>query len=165
MGGIRALEIPQLATQVGHGHLVAALYQTGHRVGYRLGLPRPGSVGAHDLDAVDAAFALQGLVDAKGLLFFLRVPQQDGFHVLGQIGFDRRLPLGVGHFHQVTNWGGVQSVVRELMHQPGRGFADLCTVGIGALHSQFDRRESFCGDPDVFLDDVKFLAQVCSCCL
>ena len=54
LGGIRAFEVAQFA--VGRpGHLVAALYQAGRRVGGWL--PRPGSVGAHDLDAVDTAFA------------------------------------------------------------------------------------------------------------
>ena len=160
LGGIRALEVAELATQVGHSYLVAALYQAGHRVGRRLRMSWPSSVGAHDLDAVDAAFALQGLVDAKGLLFFLRVPQQDGFHVLGQVGFDRWLPFGIGHLHQVTDRGGMQSVVRELMHQSGRRFTDLRAVGVGTLHAQFDHRDPLCGNPELLLDDVVLLVQV-----
>ena len=54
----------------------------------------------------------------------------------------------------------MQSVFRELMHQPGRRFADLCAVGVGALHAQADRREPFCGEADLLLDDVVLLIQV-----
>ncbi|MNW01970.1 hypothetical protein D3C71_1976850 [compost metagenome] len=97
------------------------------------------------------------MVDVEGPFFFQRITQQDGFYILGQIGFDGWLPFGIGHLYQVTNGGGVQSVVRELVHQPGSRFADLCAVGIGSLHTQPNSFESITRNPHLLLVGLVFL--------